>query len=154
MLQLVFISVAHTWFPGFRNLTVWNFNGLICAFLLHTTVVEFLYYWMHRAFHRTEFLFRNYHYVHHLSTIPEPATGNWSLPIHVHQFISYNLIRKLKFGLLFPRFCDDNAGADAAIRVAAGTPSGRCSSEERLREHGVHISHRLRLLQVLGPLQL
>jgi sterol desaturase/sphingolipid hydroxylase (fatty acid hydroxylase superfamily) len=75
MLQLVFISVAHAFFPGFSNFSMWDIKGLLYVFLLHTSVVEFLYYWMHRAFH-SESLFRNYHYFHHLSTVPEPATGN------------------------------------------------------------------------------
>jgi hypothetical protein len=75
MLQLLFVSVAHTWFPGFSNLPGWNYKGLLYVFFLHASVVEFLYYWMHRAFH-TEALFRKYHFVHHLSIVPEPATGS------------------------------------------------------------------------------
>ncbi|KAG0623686.1 hypothetical protein M758_3G193600 [Ceratodon purpureus] len=74
MLQLVFLSMAHAWFPGFSHISTWNVKGLFCAFLLHASVVESIYYGMHRAFH-TESLFRNYHYLHHLSTVPEPATG-------------------------------------------------------------------------------
>lgn len=86
MLQLVFISVAHSWFPGFSNFSGWNGKGLLYVFLLHATVVEFAYYWMHRAFH-TEPLFQNYHSLHHLSVIPEPATGTYNS--HITPWILY-----------------------------------------------------------------
>lgn len=74
MLQLIFISVAHSWFPGFSNVVAWNTQGFLYVLLFHVGVVEVLYYWIHRAFH-TEVLFRNYHFYHHMSVVPEPPTG-------------------------------------------------------------------------------
>ncbi|XP_024379660.1 very-long-chain aldehyde decarbonylase GL1-1 [Physcomitrium patens] len=75
MLQLIFISVAHSWFPGFSNVVAWNTQGFLYVLLFHVGVVEVLYYWIHRAFH-TEVLFRNYHFYHHMSVVPEPPTGS------------------------------------------------------------------------------
>lgn len=74
MLQLLFITSAHAWFPGFSNLPSWNSEGLLYALLFHAGVTEPLYYWMHRAFH-TEALYNSYHAFHHLSVVPEPPTG-------------------------------------------------------------------------------
>jgi hypothetical protein len=58
------------------------------------------------------------------------------------------------FVYLFFRWGENDVGGDRAVFVAAGAPSGRCSARESLHEHVVHVPHRRRLLQVLGPLQL
>lgn len=78
MLQFLFITLAHAWFPGFSNLSSWNAEGLLWIFLFHAGVTESLYYWMHRAFH-TGALYKKYHSFHHLSVVPEPPTGNSKL---------------------------------------------------------------------------
>ncbi|CAK9238256.1 unnamed protein product [Sphagnum jensenii] len=75
LLQLLLLLAAHSWIPGFSNLPMWNMRGLMILFLLHTGPVEFLYYWMHRAFH-SEPLFQRYHSLHHLSVVTEPPTGS------------------------------------------------------------------------------
>lgn len=75
MLQFLFISLAHAWFPGLRNMPNWNAQGLLWVILFHAGVTEPVYYWMHRAFH-TDSLYKKYHSLHHLSVVPEPPTGN------------------------------------------------------------------------------
>jgi hypothetical protein len=94
LLQLLLLLAAHSWIPGFSNLPMWNMRGLVILFLLHTGPVEFLYYWMHRAFH-SEPLFQRYHSLHHLSVVIEPPTGqllysrpNWLGVADVDQFMS------------------------------------------------------------------
>lgn len=74
MLQFLFISLAHAWFPGLRNMPNWNAQGLLWVILFHAGVTEPVYYWMHRAFH-TDSLYKKYHSLHHLSVVPEPPTG-------------------------------------------------------------------------------
>lgn len=75
LLQLLFLLAAHSWLPGFSNLPMWNMRGLIILLLLHAGPVEFLYYWIHRAFHSQPLLFQSYHSFHHLSVVTEPPTG-------------------------------------------------------------------------------
>ncbi|KAH8957646.1 hypothetical protein BDL97_07G103400 [Sphagnum fallax] len=76
LLQLLFLLAAHSWLPGFSNLPMWNMRGLIILLLLHAGPVEFLYYWIHRAFHSQPLLFQSYHSFHHLSVVTEPPTGS------------------------------------------------------------------------------
>lgn len=80
MLQLLFVSAAHSWFPGFSSMPGWNMKGLVWVFLFHAGPTEYLYYWMHRGFH-TKSLFQSYHSFHHLSVVPEPATGTRVNPL-------------------------------------------------------------------------
>ncbi|CAK9260814.1 unnamed protein product [Sphagnum jensenii] len=75
LLQILLLLAAHSWLPGFSNLPAWNMKGLAILFLLHVGPVEFLYYWMHRAFH-SEPLFQRYHSFHHISVVTEPPTGS------------------------------------------------------------------------------
>ncbi|KAG0556124.1 hypothetical protein KC19_11G028000 [Ceratodon purpureus] len=75
MLQFLFFSVAHSWFPGFSNFTSgWNSKGLLWVLLFHVGPTECLYYWVHRIFH-IDALYKKYHSFHHLSVVPEPPTG-------------------------------------------------------------------------------
>ncbi len=76
LLQILLLLAAHSWLPGFSNLPIWNMKGLAILFLLHVGPVEFLYYWMHRAFH-SEPLFQRYHSFHHMSVVTEPPTGQF-----------------------------------------------------------------------------
>ncbi|KAG0564726.1 hypothetical protein KC19_8G134500 [Ceratodon purpureus] len=74
MLQFLLVTLAHAWFPSFRNMPSWNGEGLLWVIIFHAGITESLYYWMHRAFH-TEDLYKNYHSFHHQSVVPEPPTG-------------------------------------------------------------------------------
>ncbi|XP_071705648.1 very-long-chain aldehyde decarbonylase CER1-like [Rutidosis leptorrhynchoides] len=57
-----------------KQLPLWRLDGLIIVTLLHVTVVEFLYYWLHRALHH-HFLYNRYHSHHHSSIVTEPITS-------------------------------------------------------------------------------
>ncbi|KAK2986123.1 hypothetical protein RJ640_024622, partial [Escallonia rubra] len=58
---------------GGSHLPFWRTDGVIITILLHTGAVEFLYYWLHRAFHH-HFLYSRYHSHHHSSIVTEPIT--------------------------------------------------------------------------------
>ncbi|XP_024022211.1 protein ECERIFERUM 1 isoform X1 [Morus notabilis] len=60
--------------PGGSNLPMWKTDGVILTILLHASVVEFLYYWLHRALHH-HFLYSRYHSHHHSSIVTEPITS-------------------------------------------------------------------------------
>ncbi|GMN61989.1 hypothetical protein TIFTF001_031060 [Ficus carica] len=53
---------------------IWRTDGVVITILLHTGVVEFLYYWLHRALHH-HFLYSRYHSHHHSSIVTEPITS-------------------------------------------------------------------------------
>ncbi|KAL3684329.1 hypothetical protein R1sor_002351 [Riccia sorocarpa] len=74
ILQALITTAAHVWLPGFRQLPVWNARGMVTLLLLHMGPAEFVYYWLHRALH-SEFMFRNYHSLHHASVHTEPGTS-------------------------------------------------------------------------------
>ncbi|KAM0048373.1 putative fatty acid hydroxylase [Helianthus debilis subsp. tardiflorus] len=57
-----------------RQLPLWRLDGVIIVILLHVGVVEFLYYWLHRALHH-HFLYNRYHSHHHSSIVTEPITS-------------------------------------------------------------------------------
>ncbi|XP_071735971.1 very-long-chain aldehyde decarbonylase CER1-like [Rutidosis leptorrhynchoides] len=57
-----------------KNFPFWRLDGVIIVTLLHVTVVEFLYYWLHRALHH-HFLYNRYHSHHHSSIVTEPITS-------------------------------------------------------------------------------
>lgn len=56
------------------NLPLWDSKGYIIAVLFHILVSEPLYYWIHRLFH-TDYLFKNYHSLHHSSLVPQSFTA-------------------------------------------------------------------------------
>ncbi|KAJ7533919.1 hypothetical protein O6H91_13G071200 [Diphasiastrum complanatum] len=72
--QALVAVAAHMWVPGFSNLSVWNFGGILSALLVHMGATEFLYYWAHRALHE-KFFYSQYHSYHHASSTPEPSTA-------------------------------------------------------------------------------
>ncbi|OWM89944.1 hypothetical protein CDL15_Pgr012581 [Punica granatum] len=74
ILQALMASAAYYTFPSLEGLPLWNTSGLITALILHIGVSEPLYYWVHRGFHG-QFLFQNYHSLHHRSAIPQPSTA-------------------------------------------------------------------------------
>ncbi|KAK4784996.1 hypothetical protein SAY86_001685 [Trapa natans] len=83
ILQALMASIAYYTFPSLEGLPVWNRGGLITALLLHCGVSEPLYYWVHRGFHG-QYLFENYHSLHHQSAVPQPSTaGNATFLEHL-----------------------------------------------------------------------
>ncbi|KAI9192834.1 hypothetical protein LWI28_028263 [Acer negundo] len=84
ILQALMASMAYYMFPFFENLPLWNTKGIIALFILHVTVTEPLYYFIHRHFHKNHFLFTNYHSFHHSSPVPQATTaGNASFLEHL-----------------------------------------------------------------------
>ncbi|KAL7606598.1 hypothetical protein Lser_V15G15907 [Lactuca serriola] len=57
-----------------KQLPLWRLDGVIIVTLLHMGVVEFLYYWLHRALHH-HYLYNRYHSHHHSSIVTEPITS-------------------------------------------------------------------------------
>lgn len=57
------------------NLPLWDFRGFLAIIILHITISEPLYYFLHKSFHGN-YLFKNYHSLHHSSPVPQPFTGN------------------------------------------------------------------------------
>ncbi|KAK1549937.1 hypothetical protein Q3G72_010824 [Acer saccharum] len=84
ILQALMASMAYYMFPFFENLPLWNTKGFIALFILHVTVTEPLYYFIHRHFHKNHFLFTNYHSFHHSSPVPQATTaGNGTFLEHL-----------------------------------------------------------------------
>ncbi|XP_022897889.1 protein ECERIFERUM 1-like [Olea europaea var. sylvestris] len=59
---------------GADNLPIWRTDGVVITILLHASLVEFIYYWLHRALHH-HFLYSRYHSHHHSSIVTEPITS-------------------------------------------------------------------------------
>ncbi|XP_023757496.1 very-long-chain aldehyde decarbonylase CER1 isoform X1 [Lactuca sativa] len=66
--------VGNYFLEGAKYLPWWRSDGVIIVILLHVGVVEFLYYWLHRALHH-HFLYNQYHSHHHSSVVTEPITS-------------------------------------------------------------------------------
>nr|BBG20795.1 putative fatty acyl-CoA reductase [Nymphaea odorata] len=56
------------------SLPLFNFRGYIYALILHMGITESLYYFIHRMFH-SDYLFQNYHSLHHLSVVAQSYTA-------------------------------------------------------------------------------
>ncbi|KAF1867571.1 hypothetical protein Lal_00050000 [Lupinus albus] len=83
ILHALVASIACYMFPFLQHLPLWNLKGVIVVLMLHVGVSEPLYYWVHRKFHR-DYLFINYHSLHHSSPIPAPFTaGNATFLEHL-----------------------------------------------------------------------
>ncbi|XP_050156186.1 very-long-chain aldehyde decarbonylase CER1-like [Malus sylvestris] len=61
-------------FSGAQNMPLWRTDGVIFTFLLHAGLVEYFYYWFHRALHH-HYLYSRYHSRHHSSIVTEPITS-------------------------------------------------------------------------------
>ncbi|KAK9051460.1 hypothetical protein SSX86_028087 [Deinandra increscens subsp. villosa] len=70
---IVWYAAAYS-LVGTKHLPLWRLDGVIIVILLHMGVVEFLYYWFHRALHH-HFLYNRYHSHHHSSIVTEPITS-------------------------------------------------------------------------------
>ncbi|OIS97085.1 PREDICTED: protein ECERIFERUM 1-like [Nicotiana attenuata] len=66
--------IAYLKFQQTHHLPLWRTDGIIITALMHIGPVEFLYYWLHRAFHH-HFLYSRYHSHHHSSIVTEPITS-------------------------------------------------------------------------------
>ncbi|OVA15729.1 Fatty acid hydroxylase [Macleaya cordata] len=80
ILQGFMACIAYYSFPFLGNLPLWNSKGCIYALLLHVGVSEPLYYWIHRSLH-SNYLFKNYHSIHHASAVPQSLTAGNATPL-------------------------------------------------------------------------
>jgi sterol desaturase/sphingolipid hydroxylase (fatty acid hydroxylase superfamily) len=76
ILQALVATMVCYIFPFLQHLPIWNVKGLIVALILHVGVSEPLYYLVHKKFHE-DYLFKNYHSLHHSSHVPTPLTGEF-----------------------------------------------------------------------------
>jgi sterol desaturase/sphingolipid hydroxylase (fatty acid hydroxylase superfamily) len=76
ILQALVATIVCYIFPFLQHLPIWNVKGLIVALILHVGVSEPLYYLVHKKFHE-DYLFTNYHSLHHSSHVPTPLTGEF-----------------------------------------------------------------------------
>ncbi|XP_062078543.1 very-long-chain aldehyde decarbonylase CER3 isoform X2 [Humulus lupulus] len=74
MLHTLMAFIGCYIFPFLQSLPLWDSKGLITVLLLHIGISEPLFYWVHRCFHK-DYLFTNYHSLHHSSPVPQPFTA-------------------------------------------------------------------------------
>jgi len=101
--------VLSSWLPGWKGFFSLGFTG---AFLLNVIVVDFLYYWQHRAFHQVPWLWR-LHASHHYS----PVVNIWATSrnaLVTHFLFVYMLLNPI-LGYL----CDSPEGFFAGAMVTA-----------------------------------
>ncbi|MCO5609607.1 hypothetical protein L7F22_063837 [Adiantum nelumboides] len=76
ILQALAASAAQAWAPSLLfELPFMNWKGVFILAVLHMGPCEFLYYCIHRSFHKVVYLYDGYHHLHHASTRPEPSTA-------------------------------------------------------------------------------
>ncbi|CAN6703838.1 unnamed protein product [Malus baccata var. baccata] len=68
------LYLANRFFPGAQKMPLWRMDGVVSTILLHADLVEYLYYWCHRALHH-HYLYSRYHSHHHSSIVTEPITS-------------------------------------------------------------------------------
>ncbi|KAL0453841.1 UNVERIFIED_CONTAM: Very-long-chain aldehyde decarbonylase CER3 [Sesamum latifolium] len=74
LLQALVAGLALYIFPTSATLAVWNKTGITTAIALHVAISEPLFYTIHKSFHGN-YLFTNYHSLHHSSPVPQPYTA-------------------------------------------------------------------------------
>ncbi|KAK3433839.1 hypothetical protein EUGRSUZ_D01120 [Eucalyptus grandis] len=74
LLTAILLYMVHWAIPQASHLPLWKTDGVIITFLIHAFVVEYLYYWLHRALHH-HFLYSRYHSHHHSSIVTEPISS-------------------------------------------------------------------------------
>ncbi|GKV22300.1 hypothetical protein SLEP1_g32182 [Rubroshorea leprosula] len=74
LLQALIASMVCSIFLPFHDIPVWNTEGLLLLPLLHVTISEPLFYWVHRCLHGNYF-FTRYHSLHHSSPVLHPFTA-------------------------------------------------------------------------------
>ncbi|KAL2511559.1 Protein ECERIFERUM 1 [Abeliophyllum distichum] len=76
--QIIFTGILFylgaMYLKGGDHLPMWKTDGVVITILLHASLIEFLYYWLHRALHH-HFLYSRYHSHHHSSIVTEPITS-------------------------------------------------------------------------------
>jgi len=80
--------VCYYYLNVFHSLPLWNWNGLLWQIIFHATLVEFIYYWWHRALH-FQWLYKKYHQYHHKSINTEPTTA---LSFEIFERVSYTFL--------------------------------------------------------------
>ncbi|KAL5718527.1 aldehyde oxygenase (deformylating) [Ranunculus cassubicifolius] len=75
MFNFVIFYFGNKYLSVAKDMPKWRTDGVILTILLHACVVEFLYYWFHRALHHYHYLYSRYHSHHHSFMVPEPLTG-------------------------------------------------------------------------------
>ncbi|KAL9151049.1 hypothetical protein ABFS82_11G028400 [Erythranthe guttata] len=74
LLQAIVASVMVYIFPTSGKIELLNKNGITEALVLHIAISEPLFYTIHKFFHGN-YLFTNYHSLHHSSPVPQAYTG-------------------------------------------------------------------------------
>ncbi|XP_073143149.1 very-long-chain aldehyde decarbonylase CER3 [Henckelia pumila] len=74
LLQAMMATLVIYMFPIFETMPLWNQRGITSAIALHIAISEPLYYTMHKCFHG-DYLFNNYHSLHHSSPVPQAYTA-------------------------------------------------------------------------------
>ena len=102
------VIILLSWMVGvsYRSSTIRGFSLMAVS---HVFVVEFIYYWYHRALH-TPYLYRNHHIRHHLSTVTEPVTA-----------ITFTFSERLSYTFLFtvPAFITNCFGMLSFLELGA-----------------------------------
>ncbi|KAL5229949.1 hypothetical protein ABZP36_028725 [Zizania latifolia] len=81
LMQFLAAAMAMYAFPSLKHLPIWDARGIAMALLLHVAATEPIFYLLHRAFHRSGFLFSNYHFLHHSAKVPHPFTAGLATPL-------------------------------------------------------------------------
>ncbi|KAL7093199.1 hypothetical protein ACP275_11G028200 [Erythranthe tilingii] len=74
LLQAIVASLMLYMFPTSGKIELLNKNGITEALVLHIAISEPLFYTIHKFFHGN-YLFTNYHSLHHSSPVPQAYTG-------------------------------------------------------------------------------
>lgn len=83
------LMVVLFYFGLLTDMPLFDGRALLWQFAIHCTVVEFVYYWLHRALH-WKFLYKHWHQYHHASVNTEPTTA-----------LSFELGERLVYTALF-----------------------------------------------------
>lgn len=76
------------YFSNLASMPVFDWRAFVVQFAIHCTVVEFVYYWLHRALH-WKWIYQHWHQYHHLSVNTEPST---SLSFEVGERLVYTAL--------------------------------------------------------------
>jgi sterol desaturase/sphingolipid hydroxylase (fatty acid hydroxylase superfamily) len=83
------VLVAMFYFTRFSEMAAFDIKAFLVQFAIHCTVVEFVYYWLHRALH-WKWIYQMWHQYHHQSVNTEPTTS-----------LSFELGERLVYTVLF-----------------------------------------------------
>jgi aldehyde decarbonylase len=77
------------YFGCFNNMPWFDWRAIFVQFLIHITIVEFIYYWAHRILH-FGWIYKRYHQYHHASINTEPTTS-----------VSFEMGERIVYTILF-----------------------------------------------------